>query len=705
MIPKEAGVSYPAQTTYTSIKTGQTTTVSNYPTPLPSKPVPIDTYSGPSMQTATPEEQNRLDATVEAILGAPEGTQLVSVEKDYTQTPTQKGIETSGTPVYVAQYAVTEEPKGLGEQIAAFNPVQWGADFAEQITGKQMKDKQGFVSNLTGVLGSGVPGVKGTPTQFLGGFVSAFESPVYAVGGLAGVKGLPKPPTLTGGLIGSGITSLMGGKLTATEELRYVHENPAYGAGSLAGDIGMSLLLGKAFGKGSELIRGKKVTKLAAATEKGSMVTTKEGVIAERTTTLLTKTERVPRKFANYLDDMARFTEPTRVDLAGTEKLIVKSPGALDVGSKAILSSRKAAPFVEAVKYSSSHQPSLLGKLGAKLGIKSIPKITVTEKLLMRPSPTTKLYETATYSERVFTGVQMFGKVDSQIYLNFVKNVPPAVAQSFYKQMGGVTVQQLSKLTGLMEVGTNVVSVGGKSSVSAFGAGAAFIKGFQPDTKTITKTFTVPTVKETTKQIPTPPFTKQQSVPRSMPQILYTPVLPKEKSFEEQIQPIYPKVTQDQPFIPFSGPTQAPKTDMVFGGGQTTIPTVSIPRTYPIPTPTQPVMGKVRLGGGQKPIEAVTPTLSRLPKVAVPTGHFNLPMMDVPKGFVWPRGSDRTSMRSNRNLFGKWSPRTHNVKSFDKMLKTFGMGKVSKSVVKLGRMETPRDFPKLFTQKKRRRKR
>jgi hypothetical protein len=140
-------------------------------------------------------------------------------------------------------------PKSIGEQIADFNPAQWGADLAESIFGKKMnpQTKQNFVNELTGTMGSGIPGVKGTPTQFLGGMVSSVETPAYAVGGLLGIKNLPQPPTTTGAFLTSGWDSLTSGKLIESKELQELElKGPAYAAGSLGGDI----LLAYGYGKG-----------------------------------------------------------------------------------------------------------------------------------------------------------------------------------------------------------------------------------------------------------------------------------------------------------------------------------------------------------------------------------------------------------------------------------------------------------------------
>jgi hypothetical protein len=55
-------------------------------------------------------------------------------------------------------------------------------------------------------------------------------------------------------------------------------------------------------------------------------------------------------------------------------------------------------------------------------------------------------------------------------------------------------------------------------------------------------------------------------------------------------------------------------------------------------------------------------------------------------------------------MFGKWFKRTHPVKSWDKMLKTFGVGgKVPKGVTRISRMEVP-SFGKKRKSKRRRKR-
>jgi hypothetical protein len=55
-------------------------------------------------------------------------------------------------------------------------------------------------------------------------------------------------------------------------------------------------------------------------------------------------------------------------------------------------------------------------------------------------------FSVASKSDRMLSGVRLTGKIDSQVYLDFVKNVPAHVSQKWLTQMGGVTQQQITKL-------------------------------------------------------------------------------------------------------------------------------------------------------------------------------------------------------------------------------------------------------------------
>jgi len=117
-----------------------------------------------------------------------------------------------------------------------------------------------------------------------------------------------------------------------------------------------------------------------------------------------------------------------------------------------------------------------------------------------------------------------------------------------------------------------------------------------------------------------------------------------------------------------------------------------------------------------------TPEIPTPPKLKIPTPETPpwtppSPPFEVPKtpSFpFYPRGGGEAGGRSFENLFGKWFPRTHKVKTWEQQLKTFGLGKAPKGLGKFGKMEVPKfggfKMPKISlgktkqTRKKRRRR-
>jgi hypothetical protein len=73
----------------------------------------------------------------------------------------------------------------------------------------------------------------------------------------------------------------------------------------------------------------------------------------------------------------------------------------------------------------------------------------VTETIYMEKAPGVGQLRLAEYEMMTakLTGVQAFGKIDPQVYLSFIKNVPPEVAGEWLTQMGGLPVSQLSQVT------------------------------------------------------------------------------------------------------------------------------------------------------------------------------------------------------------------------------------------------------------------
>jgi len=132
-------------------------------------------------------------------------------------------------------------PKSIGEQIASVSPFDIGLYIAEYLTGKKLTPEQKakakeIYAPISDV--SGIPTIKGTPTEVLGGFIGAIESPVYAVASAWGAKGLPQPKTTSGALLSSAILSVEKGELTKSPQYEELEkESSAYATGSFMGDI------------------------------------------------------------------------------------------------------------------------------------------------------------------------------------------------------------------------------------------------------------------------------------------------------------------------------------------------------------------------------------------------------------------------------------------------------------------------------------
>jgi hypothetical protein len=207
-----------------------------------------------------------------------------------TQTLTGYEITTPQPPQQL------EQQQSIGERLASFNPSQIGADagawLTKTITGKEVnqESKQKFVDSMTTTFGSGIPGIKGTPTEFVGGLVSTVESPIYAVATLAGAKNLPSPNTVSGGLVSSGIESVLGWKPTESQELKDIQGgSPAYAAGSVAGDLALIFIGNAAFkavspvaGRGVQYIANKNIPVFSRGAQVAITTNTKINMFTEK---------------------------------------------------------------------------------------------------------------------------------------------------------------------------------------------------------------------------------------------------------------------------------------------------------------------------------------------------------------------------------------------------------------------------------------
>lgn len=204
--------------------------------PLP--PPPGSTPPG-YKYTGSPEFQppKGYDVTGAKIVEVPVTQFNPSKPLERTVVGKQTFIEYNLTPV--------PAPPSLGEQIAETNPVMIGAGIAESLTGRKLTPNQAqTIQRASRTIDS--PAL-GSPTQLLGGMVArAFEAPAYAIAGLAGVKGLPQPPTVTGALVSSTVDSVTSGKPAASSEMQALEQKSSgYMIGTLMGDIALSYAISK----------------------------------------------------------------------------------------------------------------------------------------------------------------------------------------------------------------------------------------------------------------------------------------------------------------------------------------------------------------------------------------------------------------------------------------------------------------------------
>lgn len=585
----------------------------------------------------------------------PAGYEAVEAKEVYP-----KGVEGELTPPPYVEVTVREKakPLSLGQIIASTSPFAIGTSIAETIMGKKATEQQvATIRTIESHLPSGVPSVKGTPTELLGGMVVAFEAPVYTVGSILGVKGLPEPPTVTGAIVGSGIQSAVSGKLVVSEEwLSLEKGSPAYAMGTVMGDIGLSYLTGKAVSKAWTKIRGVKVTKIVGATEKATYAQTETFQIGERTTQLALKTERAPSSFAKYLKKMERFFQPKTIDVAGTQVTLTKTVApelTTDIFSASFQDiGRKATPYISAAKTAVKPQ-NILKTIGAKIGLVKSKPVIVSEFGIVKTA-TPALVRKAVYSQRIITSVQIFGEIDKQVFLDLAKNVPPKIAQSFYSQMGGLAPQLLEKVPSkTIPLFTKVVGYSVSRGTGAFALGASV-----PTLTKIRKTKTAPSI-----------------IAKQTPKPIIAPTISR---IDETTEPLDIGVY----------PTQTP-------------------RVYPTPI--------IKLPQGPKPTEIL-----EVPQIQKPTPDIPIPTIPAPIKpkiplLFFPRGGGLVGGGRGKRIWGKWYPRKHKVKTWEQQLETFGVvggkRKIPKVFSELGKSESFGDIGrvakpfKLGTVKKKRRRR
>jgi hypothetical protein len=149
----------------------------------------------------------------------------------------------------------------------------------------------------------------------------------------------------------------------------------------------------------------------------------------------------------------------------------------MDFASRGYESSRSAAPYVSAVKEFVSKPTGLVRSLTNRLGLTKRGLPTVSDRMggLLNISDDIMPLNVATRSERVITAVGVSGKIDPQVYLSFLRNVPPKVAQKWLGQMGGITPPQIAQLTKPLPVMIKYAAFEVPTGTGAFAIGAATI--------------------------------------------------------------------------------------------------------------------------------------------------------------------------------------------------------------------------------------
>ncbi|RLG98984.1 hypothetical protein DRO19_03495, partial [Candidatus Bathyarchaeota archaeon] len=383
-------------------------------------------------------------------------------------------------------------------------PKSWTEQIAEWLTGSRTSLKKATFGKYakfvpehlmpTGYAGEGVIlGVVGSAESFVKagialatlGFSKEFKTHLWRT------LGPPAPSGLIGTAFGEGITAIVSPKKVGmqwAELLEWEKKHPGYIVGATFGDVLIVWLTGKALdkilGRASAEVRGGKVAKLTSA-EEAQIVRVKHGQV-EVISTLKPyfRTERVNYWEYLRLKEFMRYYTPEKVVFAG-ERIGFKIPeGIRVVGAESpyrmffakLPESIKAAyhelphkaelrfppaPFISEISFERTIE--YLPKKGIAARIKSwfirAPSSTIREKLTVTfpPEFTPILMEHSTH--RLYTTAQIFGKIDPQVFIDLAKSVPERISQSWFRQMGGLTVRQLSKVKVKVPVVTDIISV------------------------------------------------------------------------------------------------------------------------------------------------------------------------------------------------------------------------------------------------------
>jgi len=339
-------------------------------------------------------------------------------------------------------------PPPVGPQPGSKDPYKWNIPTPQQ-TVEQAAITVGILSGVMAPVAAGVGAAAGVASQTVwtgvmerrlptveetvtaAGFSAAASA---AAGPLVSKVPLPKiltEPGLTGAAARVGTSSAVSaglGAASAAVSGKDVLRGAV--AGALAGAAGAAA--GEAAFRGfrwvEERLIGVRAYRVKGAESYEVTRETEEAVGGSR----ITKVETEPARISREQAELLRYTQIEELKMAGTADTILKG------GSEVVKGYGK--PFE--TSYMGETAEDIMQAASRGGGI-------VTETVYMEKAPGSWHFRLAEYEAAAakLTGVQAFGKIDPQVYLSFMKNVPPEVAGTWLTQMGGVSASQLSQFS------------------------------------------------------------------------------------------------------------------------------------------------------------------------------------------------------------------------------------------------------------------
>ena len=574
-------------------------------------------------------------------------------------------------------FTFTPKPKprpfgSYGFAYQALMAMELGEAFFKQLTGQ----KQASNLAISGLF---------TPSYITIGGVNALENRVYDTAGLIGsvkrsvetgklqyVPGFEgfNPNWKTPRLGPTPTGSLIGLALGNPEQAQEMNKMPyGYAIGAALGEGSLFVLESYGAGKVISKIRGGKVTTITGARELEFARGTGDSLKVSRITQPILESQRVSGRSASQIAEFNRYIQPDKL-LMGGSKIQIENylDDTVRVISGSAEATRNAEPFLTTIQSAIKTNPSYFNRFLRTIGLaKNKPAQIVSmtaegysDEFIGFSSKTlgvvqkgksvifsteTVLANEAVYplgtsiAKKTFTGIMLEGKIDSQVYLKLVRAVGYKVAQEWYPQMGGISMQILERAKiPLVTVGTRVIGL----SI--------------PQTSRLT--YLVPSVLTTASKFGssinrtgkvtlnlTPSF---MNTPRSKPKIesflmatnpeLYTQTNQRNELFKPKFaQQPRTKLTPVNILTPFTTTTQTQE------------PRLKIPTVQTTPTPTP-----------------------------FPTPTFNLSRSRLKLFPYFPLGGGEGGGRGYDALKGRWIKQKNPVKTCAAMLRTFGIGGLGK---------------------------